>query len=141
MQIYAEKTQHFDIFRNTYWGGFKIPPNSPPEKLFENRDKFVKEFGIKSCCYSRTRLMDVLGCQFCDHIETYRTVKKQFIVVVSPYDFEPDQVSALACAMGFRLYAPMYHPKANTFVAIFKTGFEYRKAINAAKRIKRNGKA
>lgn len=139
MKSYAEQTNYFDIFRKTYWGAFNSPPNSLPENFIENRNKFITEFDIVSCNYSRTNLQAIFGGDFYDHQETYRTRDKRLVVVVSPYDHEgtPDVASAL----GFYLYAPMYHPWANTFIAVFKTGIEYRKAVNAAKRIKRNGKA
>jgi hypothetical protein len=140
MKFFYEKTSHPGIFKNTYWGSFEIPPSSLAEMFFKNRDKFVKEFGIVSSFYSRSRLSDILGSDFCDHLEMYRTVKKQLIVVVSPYNQPSDNAPEIASSMGFRIYAPMYHPWARTFIAVFSNGTSFRKALATAKRINRENR-
>ncbi|MFH1743233.1 MAG: hypothetical protein ABIH23_29865 [bacterium] len=108
-------TQFPDIFK-CYWGSFGLVVNEFAPHIFENRNRFVRQFAVTSrderkglfpfFSYS-ARLAEI------DHPESYRTADKRVILVCSNYNGAPPEV------LGMKPYAPMYSKTVRTYVRVF----------------------
>jgi hypothetical protein len=112
-----DKTEHPEIFKYTYWGGFLY--SNEKAGIIENRDRFIVDYDIKD--HKRSGLKKIYrwldaqqknGCEL-DHTEVYITNDKRLIVITSPFkhvnpsDFED---------RGWTPIYPLYNRNAYTFM-------------------------
>jgi hypothetical protein len=126
-----ECTRYHNIFKNTYWGQFKIKGNYPdiitPEHI-ASRDRFVEVNSIKSNIIDLKTIANFhswLGAE-ADHFEAYRCKDKSVIIIISLYHQLPNRFEQ----MGFVLTPPLYATRTNTYLLLLDN-------LNAVKNILR----
>jgi hypothetical protein len=124
----AEMTKLPKVFKKFYWGCwiFEDDPRWKGQMVFENRNKFVDEFGIY-------RAMDTVICRGSlygyDHPECYSCRDGKVVYVISPYEKgEPDN---RLWRFGFKKYNSLYMDGVNTWIAVFRNKAEYQGVLKA----------
>jgi len=121
---YAMQTRYTKLFEKVYWGAFKYDEkNEGMKTIFENRNKFVEKYQIKSVVSKYPKyfreLLDINKYKFTDHSEVYETNdKSSYLFIISPY-------TPLHCG---KEIDPLYSP---TYMAIIpKKYYQQRKRIS-----------
>ncbi|AYV83053.1 MAG: hypothetical protein Hyperionvirus4_18 [Hyperionvirus sp.] len=134
-----EVTGYPYLFENTYWGSFVVKANPEmQDEIIKNRNTFVEKYAIvdkpKREPYYATENFSELGSWKVDHPETYMTKDGTYFNIISLYNENPDNKSAIRS--GWTMIEKLYHSRANTYIKEAK-----KKEFTACPRIsKRFGK-
>ena len=115
-----ENTKYPQIFRETYWGSFKESDDGIKPFIYNNRNKFVEEFGIVKCYGPEIQCTSQDGHEM-DHSEIYRTKDGKLVLIVSNYGFGP--------SIPMTGYHPLYNDGAVTYIRVFKDRWEYKRLL------------
>jgi hypothetical protein len=141
-KFYYEMTSYHRIFKNTYWGNFKVRDDEDLSEIFKNRNEFVEKYGIisgqaewsKKNANVATALKNSKFKECFDHCEFYRT-NYDLVVITSPYVYVGERenlVTAKLCKLGFIVLPPIYHPNAKTFLRRFTKMMDVKKFLKFA---------
>lgn len=113
---YSDKTEKKKIYQNTYWGQFSLKDRTQEElneleEVVLNRNRFVKEFKIKSIVNKCPVKFDKYLNKFknsnkTDHMEIYLTNDDKYIILNSPYD--PDEKKVPDMQKIYKMYNNAY---------------------------------
>jgi len=116
---HSNYTKHAKIFNNSYWGAFV---GSAAQNINDNRNDFVKEFGIKGYYHRMPKyIFNKAHDPYCkykrDHVETYKTKDNRCIIVNSPYHVSEEEEQKIL-AQGYIKYKPLYNDMATTYIFV-----------------------
>ena len=125
----AEATAHPELFRDAYWGNFRLARN--PEitpAIIANRNRFAEEWRLKSRSHADIPHPWTAGTPYdYDHAEQYRDADGFFVLACSNYgDIPPPPV------LGMRKIPPIYREDATSYAGRFATLRELRARLEAA---------
>jgi len=136
-KFYYEMTSYPRIFKNTYWGDFKVHDDDEYlSEIFKNRNEFVEKYGIiKLANCPNFGNYQINGEREFDHVELYKT-NHDFVLITSPYVGEigserDDFLTVEFCKLGFEVLPPLY-PYAKTFMKRFAKMMDVKKFANRA---------
>ena len=115
----ASLTNHYDIYKNTYWGRFgeEVSKSSDFKEIIKNRNDFVDEFGIKKYdAVLRGRILPVMmqhNYNY-DHLEAYRTYGCGVVLIMHLYGENEKPIHYL-----FGKYKKMYTDNSTTYICNF----------------------
>lgn len=124
---FYELTKYPKIYGQTYWGGFKKQLNDNDnniEILINNRNNFIENYNIKKICNLKfirkyvDHLRNLRDKPYnIDHLETYETFDKKYIIINSPYNSSKDnEYTENLLKEGWILINPLYSDHANTYI-------------------------
>lgn len=121
-------TKYPKIFDNTYWGAWRQKKNNKTitDDIINNRNKFIKDYNIKSCPRKTPRYVDKYTnrnvYRYLDHTEEYITNDGYYILISSPYANEDEHIKN-----GWVEIDKLYSTSATTFMKKIKRGYQYHK--------------
>ena len=124
-----EMTKYPEIYKNIYWGKFKIIDESKREyypyllEIFKNRDNFVEYYDIVRKVDGDEEIYFKYNNGTMDHIEQYITKNKSIIIVNSPYMSRKakDEELCFYKKNGWIEIFKLYTPTTRTFIKIEDT--------------------
>lgn len=131
-----EKTNHPNLFKETYWGNFPYDPVKYPDHdaCIKNRNDFVELFSIKEFNDSLKKIYGRQHLYGIDHQEYYRTTDGKWVYVNSTYTVANPAMDEL----GLVEIPTLYGARAKTYVIVFNTWQERSKwRADVDKRINR----
>ncbi len=123
---FKDKTNYSNIYEHTYWGNFDTKFKKLENEIILNRNKFIENFEIKKVKDIPEKIEEFFHLSydsrnktnnnFFDHIETYITHNKNYIVITSPYSLQDTTAEIL----GYKKYNKMYGQDAFTYIKILE---------------------
>jgi len=121
---FAECTHHPSIFKDTYWGRFKLDDSDGDIfPMFLNRNKIARKFKLKRSV-PKPNLKPYI-----DHSELYLNYDGHYVMLCSPYENSTD-IDWLQ-RNGFKETIKIYAPNARTFYMKFYKSAAIKKVFNA----------
>ena len=147
IQFY-ELTDYPRLYQNVYWGNFSVKHGDQDDIRIcvMNRNKFIKDYNIKSrCCNMTMELRYYLNCTFfrrptdkydhedfkhstyylndrnLDHLEVYKTFDKKYVIVSSPYrDINDERTIQYYQERGWNKIYSLYDRSIPTFCKVYE---------------------
>lgn len=116
MELFKDRFKH-RIFDKVYFGSNLFTGSASDVEIIENREQFIREYQIDS--HIRVK-RPMFSEKHLDHYESYKKLNGQIVIVTSLY-------KPTGAPHSFRKYKMMYHPNADTFVAVFDNKVAYNK--------------
>ena len=124
----AHATNHPELFRDTYWGSFRLAREAEiTPAIIANRNRFAEKWRIKARSHAMLPRPTVLGGEDYDHVEQYRDEAGLLVLVCSNYG---DGIPPPAI-LGMRKIPPLYSTDATSYAARY-TLTEARARLEAA---------
>jgi len=119
-------TKYAPIYKNTYWGGFKLHQcESITNEIINNRNLFIEDYNIiknrmRPPLYINKEHSNEHGGYLnnFDHVECYMDDNDNYVLISSPYYSNGDQYDLFYIGLGWTRIYPLYSIYAATYVKI-----------------------
>ena len=127
MTSLSKITKYSKIYSDTYWGAFKLNDHLESTgiaQIIQNRNQFIEEYNIKKCVSHNKsinkyrKILDEEKTKT-DHLEFYKTIDDNIIVINSPYMIEGSESENELLKTGWEKIEKLYFNEASTYIRRF----------------------